>query len=249
MERPTCVDRGLDRKLFSLAGHREHELGHTMRILVVDDELEMRELLGRNLGRSHGVKSVGTCKEALAMLAHARFDVLILDVMLPDGSGIDLCGKLRTEGVEAPILLLTARGEVRSRVAGLDAGADDYLAKPFALSELRARVAALGRRGPVKRDRAVVIGALVVDLEGRRVRVNGRALPLTAKELGIVDLLATRRGRLVPREELIESVWGEVTDSARASLEVLIARIRHKLGESANLLQTVRGVGYMLGAD
>jgi DNA-binding response OmpR family regulator len=201
-----------------------------MRVLVVDDELEMRELLGRNLGRSHGVKSVSTCKEAEDVLAHARFDVLILDVMLPDGSGIDLCAKLRTAGVEAPILLLTARGEVRSRVAGLDAGADDYLAKPFALSELRARVAALGRRGPIRRDRSVVIGALVVDLEGRRVRVNDRALPLTAKELAIVDLLATRRGKVVAREDVIESVWGEVTDSARASLEVLIARIRQKLG-------------------
>lgn len=220
-----------------------------MRILVVDDELEMRELLGRNLGRTHGVKSVGTCREAVAMLAHARFDVVILDVMLPDGSGIDLCAKLRTDGVEAPILLLTARGEVRSRVAGLDAGADDYLAKPFALTELRARVAALARRGPMRRDRAVVIGPLVVDLEGRRVRVNDRALPLTAKELAIVDLLATRRGKVVAREDLIESVWGEVTDSARASLEVLIARIRQKLGASANLLQTVRGVGYLLGAD
>lgn len=220
-----------------------------MRVLVVDDELEMRELLGRNLGRTHGVKSVATCKEAEAMLTQARFDVLILDVMLPDGSGIDLCAKLRSAGVDAPILLLTARGEVRSRVAGLDAGADDYLAKPFALTELRARVAALGRRGPMRRDRAVVIGPLVVDLEGRRVHVNGRALPLTAKELAIVDLLATRRDKVVSREDLIESVWGEVTDSARASLEVLIARIRQKLGQSASLLHTIRGVGYMLGAD
>ena len=227
----------------------KNDVGHEMRVLVVDDELEMRELLGRNLGRTHGVKSVGTCQEAVDVLAHSRFDVVILDVMLPDGSGIDLCGKLRTEGVEAPILLLTARGEVRSRVAGLDAGADDYLAKPFALSELRARVTALGRRGPIKRDRAVVIGALIVDLEGRRVRVDGRALPLTAKELAIVDLLAIRRGQVVPREELIESVWGEVSDSARASLEVLIARIRQKFGESATLLQTIRGVGYLLGAD
>jgi two-component system, OmpR family, response regulator len=218
-----------------------------MRILVVDDELEMRELLSRNLGRTHGVKSVGSCEEAVTVLAHTRFDVLILDVMLPDGSGIDLCSKLRTDGVAAPILLLTARGEVRSRVAGLDAGADDYLAKPFALTELRARVTALGRRGPMRRDRAVVIGPLVVDLEGRRVRVNDRALPLTAKELAIVDLLATRRDKVVAREDLIESVWGEVTDSARASLEVLIARIRQKLGNCAHLLQTVRGVGYLLG--
>jgi DNA-binding response OmpR family regulator len=226
-----------------------HVLGDEMRVLVVDDEREMRDLLQRYLGRTHGVKSVGTCKEAEAMLAHSRFDVLILDVMLPDGSGLQLCAKSRLAGLETPILLLTARGEVRSRVAGLDAGADDYLAKPFALSELRARVTALGRRGPLRRDRAVVIGPLTVDLEGRRVRVNERALLLTAKELAIVDLLATRRGKVVGREDLIESVWGEVTDSARASLEVLIARIRQKLGQSANLLKTVRGVGYMLDGD
>src|SRR6187455_2313805 len=177
-----------------------------MRLLVVDDEDEMRELLGRNLGRVHGVKTAATCQEAEDMLASEHFDVLVLDVMLPDGSGIELCSRLRARGVETPILLLTAKGEVRSRVAGLDAGADDYLGKPFALSELRARVTALGRRGPLRRDRAVVIGPLVVDLEGRRVRLEERALPLTAKELAIIDLLATRSGKIVGREDLLESV-------------------------------------------
>jgi two-component system, OmpR family, response regulator len=221
----------------------------TMRLLVVDDEAEMRELLSRNLGRTHGVKTASTCSEAEELLEAARFDVLVLDVMLPDGSGIELCSRLRSRGIETPILLLTAKGEVRSRVAGLDAGADDYLAKPFALSELRARLAALGRRGPMRRDRAVVIGQLVVDLEGRRVRLQDRALPLTAKELAIVELLATRSGKVVGREDLLESVWGQATESARASLEVLIARIRQKLGEHAGLLQTVRGVGYLLGGD
>jgi two-component system OmpR family response regulator len=220
-----------------------------MRLLVVDDEAEMRELLSRNLGRSHGVKTAGTCGEAEALLAMAQFDVVVLDVMLPDGSGIELCGRLRARGVETPILLLTAKGDVRSRVAGLDAGADDYLGKPFALSELRARVAALGRRGPLRRDRAIVIGPLVVDLEGRRVRLQERALPLTARELAIVDLLATRSGKVVGREDLLESVWGEATESARASLEVLVARIRQKLGSHAHLLQTVRGIGYVLGTD
>lgn len=220
-----------------------------MRLLVVDDEAEMRELLSRNLGRVHGVKTAATCAEAEQALASARFDVLVFDVMLPDGSGIELCSRLRTRGIETPILLLTARGEVRSRVAGLDAGADDYLGKPFALSELRARVAALGRRGPLRRDRAVVIGPLVVDLEGRRVRLENRALPLTAKELAIIDLLATRSGKVVGREDLLGCVWGEVNDSARASLDVLMARIRRKLGPHARLLQTVRGVGYLLGGD
>jgi two-component system, OmpR family, response regulator len=220
-----------------------------MRLLVVDDEAEMRELLSRNLGRVHGVKTAASCQEADDMLAASHFDVIVLDVMLPDGSGIELCSRLRARGTETPILLLTAKGDVRSRVAGLDAGADDYLGKPFALSELRARVAALGRRGPMRRDRAVVIGALTVDLEGRRVRLEDKVLPLTAKELAIVELLATRTGKVIGRDELLESVWGEANDSARASLEVLVARIRQKLGVHAKLLRTVRGVGYLIAGD
>ncbi len=217
-----------------------------MRVLVVDDHLETRQLVVRNLElASHGVKAVMTCAEAEGALMSARFDVVVLDVMLPDGSGVELCARLREAKVHVPILLLTALGDVRSRVAGLDAGADDYLAKPFAISELRARVKALGRRGPMLRDRAVTIGAVVVDFEGRRVSVGGRAVPLTAKELAIVDVLASRRARVVSRDELLESVWGETSDSARASLEVLLTRIRRKLGVHAGLLRTVRGVGYI----
>jgi DNA-binding response OmpR family regulator len=217
-----------------------------MRLLVVDDEPEMRELLSRKLGRDHGIKTAGTCREAQECIRGTHFDLVVLDVMLPDGSGIELCGLLRQSGIQTPILLLTAKGDVRSRVAGLDAGADDYLGKPFALSELRARIAALGRRGPLQRDQALSIGPLTIDLKGRRVRLHEQALPLTAKELAILELLATRSGQVVSRDELLESVWGEVTDSARASLDVLIARIRHKLGAHAQLLQTLRGVGYLL---
>jgi two-component system, OmpR family, response regulator len=221
-----------------------------MRILVVDDHLETRELVTRHLERaSHGVKSVGTCGEALAALAEGPFDVVVLDVMLPDGSGVELCARLRAERLEVPILLLTARGAVRSRVEGLDAGADDYLGKPFALSELRARIMALGRRGPRLRDRTVTLGSLVVDLDARRVRVDEKTVPLTAKELSIVGFLAARRGRVVARHELIEAVWGDVTESAGASLDVLVMRIRRKLGEQGQLLQTVRGLGYTLESD
>jgi two-component system OmpR family response regulator len=173
----------------------------------------------------------------------------VLDVMLPDGSGIELCSELRQAQVDVPILLLTAKGEVRSRVLGLEAGADDYLGKPFAISELRARVNALGRRGPVRRDRCIAIGALRVEVESRTVLLDEAVLPLTARELAIVHLLASRPGRIVTREELFESVWGEINDSARASLDVLIARIRRKLGRHAGLLQTIRGVGYRLEAE
>jgi two-component system, OmpR family, response regulator len=218
-----------------------------MRILVVDDHEETRTLLVRNLELAgHGVKSVETRAEAYALLESSPFDVVVLDVMLPDGSGIELCTELREAKLHVPILLLTARADVRSRVQGLEAGADDYLGKPFALSELRARVHALGRRGPLSRERAVTIDGLIVDVEARRVIVGGKYVPLTAKELAILTLLALRRGRTVSREEVIEAVWGELDDSLRATLDVLVGRIRRKLGASATLLQTVRGVGYCL---
>jgi two-component system OmpR family response regulator len=221
-----------------------------MRILVVDDHRETRELVTRQLERAfYGVASAGTCADARAAIEHEAFDVVVLDVMLPDGSGLELCASLRARKVTVPILLLTARGAVRSRVEGLDAGADDYLAKPFALSELRARVAALARRGPHLRERTVTVGPLAIDLEARRVRVDARIVHLTAKELSIVGFLATRLGRVVTRDELLEAVWGDVTESARASLDVLVMRIRRKLGEHASLLRTVRGLGYALESE
>jgi two-component system OmpR family response regulator len=221
-----------------------------MRVLVVDDDEETRRLLVRNLQlASHGVKAVESCADARDVLAHDRFDVVVLDVMLPDGSGIELCSELRQAEVDVPILLLTAKGEVRSRVLGLEAGADDYLGKPFAISELRARVKALGRRGPVRRDRSVAIGALRVEVESRTVLLDGAVLPLTARELAIVHLLASRSGRIVTREELFDSVWGETSDSASASLDVLVARIRRKLGKHSGMLHTVRGLGYRLEAE
>src|SRR5262249_51267392 len=134
-------------------------------------------------------------------------------------------------------------------VQGLEAGAGDYLAKPFAGSELRARVAALGRRGPMLRHRTGTLGAVGGGFEGRRGRIDGRALPRPANGAALVALPASRRGRVVVRDALIESVWGEVSESAQASLEVLIARVRRKLGAHASVLQTVRGVGYAFEWD
>jgi two-component system OmpR family response regulator len=221
-----------------------------MRVLVVDDHPETRTLVARHLERaSHGVVAVGSSAAAAAALSEAPFDVVVLDVMLPDGSGVELCARWRADGVEVPILLLTARGSVRSRVEGLEAGADDYLGKPFALSELGARVTALGRRGPRLRERVVKVGPLVVELDARRVRVRDKTIALTAKELSIVEFLAGRRNRVVARDELIEGVWGDLSESARASLDVLVMRIRRKLGPDAELLRTVRGLGYALESE
>jgi DNA-binding response OmpR family regulator len=221
-----------------------------LRILVVDDHSETRRLLGRNFERAaHVVKTASSCADAEQALASGKFDVVVLDVMLPDGSGIDLCSRLRAAKESVPILLLTARGDVRDRVVGLDAGADDYLAKPFALSELIARVRALSRRGPIVRDRVATFGEVTVDFEARRVLLAGKEILLTSKELSIVEVLAAKRGAVVERDQLMESVWGDVGDSTKASLEVLVGRIRRKLGASSRLLRTVRGIGYAFRSE
>jgi two-component system, OmpR family, response regulator len=221
-----------------------------VRILVVDDHAGTRKLLDRHLEQAgHVVQAVDSCSEVLAALGASKFDVVVLDVMLPDGSGIELCRQMRKDGRTVPVLLLSARGEVRDRVTGLEAGADDYLIKPFALSELLARVTALARRGPTLRARSSVFGPVVVDFEARRVMNEGKAVPLTAMELSIVEVLATRRGRVVTRDDLIECVWGERTESTESSLEVLVGRIRRKLGASSSVLRTARGLGYLFEWD
>jgi two-component system OmpR family response regulator len=221
-----------------------------LRVLVVDDDAETRHLLVRSLASAgHAARAVASGAEARSALEDQQFEVIVLDVMLPDVSGVELCRSLRRNELTTPIVLLTARGDVRDRVAGLDAGADDYLGKPFAIAELVARVRALGRRGSVRRVAPVRAGDVTVDLEGRRVLLAGRTVALTARELAIVEVLALRRGGVVAREELLEAVWGEVDPAAEASLEVLVGRIRRKLGGPRAPIRTVRGLGYAFESD
>ncbi len=220
-----------------------------MRVLVIDDHAQTRALIRRRLeGEGHVVQEAGSCAEANALLARPP-DVIVLDVMLPDGSGVDLCAGMRARGLSTPVLLLTARGDVRDRVTGLDAGADDYLAKPFAVAELLSRVRALARRGPALREARLQAGAITIDLVRRRVFKDGVPVPLTARELAIVEALALRGGAVMKRDELIEAVWGEATESSRASFEVLITRVRRKLGGPAAPVRTIRNVGYLLELD
>src|SRR3954471_5210024 len=154
-----------------------------MRVLIVDDHPPTRDLIARAMTRAgHVAVAEPTCAAATERLECERFEVAILDVMLPDGSGMDLCRALREGGCSMPILLLTARGGVGDRVAGLDAGADDYLAKPFAMAELVARVRALARRGPAFRAEAVCLGLVRFDLAGRKVTLGDQPLHLTARE-------------------------------------------------------------------
>ncbi|APR79724.1 two component transcriptional regulator, winged helix family protein [Minicystis rosea] len=213
-------------------------------MLIVDDHAEVRDLLARTLRRDgHEIATAATAGEAREHLADHAMDVIVLDVALPDGSGIDLCRALRGDGVRTPVLLLTAHAAVPERVAGLDAGADDFLGKPFAVSELRARVRALGRRGADLRPLEVRCGDARLDFRARRAERVGAEIPLTAREWSLLELLAARAGRFVSRAEIITIVWGDVTDDS-GSLDVIVARIRRKLGEGA--LRTMRGYGYAL---
>jgi len=217
-----------------------------MRILVVDDDAPTRELLARSLGRAgHAAPTAASCQEAEAIVRGEHFDVLVLDVMLPDGSGLDLCRALRQQRVKTPILLLTAQGAVGDRVAGLNAGADDYLPKPFAVSELVARVRALGRRGGL-REEVVVVGEVEIDLGGHRVLLAGKSVEMTARELAILETLARNQRQVVSRDQILESVWGTVSESKANTLDVLMARIRRKLGGASAPIRTVRNLGYLL---
>lgn len=217
-----------------------------MRLLVVDDDEEVRDLLFRALERDgHVVTAVASAEAARVALRTSLADVVVLDLALPDGSGVDLCRELRAEGNGVPVLMLTAHSEVAMRVGSLDAGADDFLGKPFAVAELRARVRALGRRrGSSARIPPLVRGAVTLDFSARRAERSSKSIDLTAREWIVLEMLAARPSRVVARSDLLEEGWGEATDATAASLEVLIGRIRRKLG--SDLVRTIRGEGYSL---
>jgi DNA-binding response OmpR family regulator len=223
-----------------------------MRILVVDDDEDVRSVVGRALiAEGHQVESADSVAGARASIESREPHLAVLDLGLPDGSGLDLCHDLRVEGFSFPILILTARSNVAIRVKGLDAGADDYLAKPFAIAELRARIRALSRRQGAMakplRGARLVRGDLVLDFTKRKATRAGNELPITARQWAILEILAAHDGRVVARATLLEQVWGEATDAAASSLEVLVGRLRKRLG--ADVIRTSRGEGYSFGAD
>jgi len=216
-----------------------------MRVLVVDDDAETLEVVAR---AGHTVVSARSAAEATTALAREEPDVLVLDVMLEQASGIELCARLRSQGLTLPVLFLSARGTVNARVEGLDAGGDDYLAKPFAIRELVARVRALGRRRRPARARRLEMGALTVDFDARHASVQGAEVPVTRREWEILRVLVAAEGGVVTFDEILERAWGDVSPGARASLEVIVARIRKKLviPGTRPLIRTVRGEGYAL---
>ncbi|MHB1310935.1 MAG: response regulator transcription factor [Gemmatimonadaceae bacterium] len=221
-----------------------------MRLLIVEDDPELATVLIRGFGE-HDIDTVHAAT-APAAREHAMlgtFDVLVLDVMLPGGSGFELCRELRRDGRTTPILMLTARDTVDDRVHGLDAGADDYLTKPFAFRELLARVRALARRRPALVPQVVRVADLEVDLSSRRVSRGGHAVELTAKEFALLECLALHADQVMDRAAITAQVWDDNHDPFTNVLEVLVRRLRRKIDDDfqPKLIHTVRGAGYRLG--
>lgn len=219
-----------------------------MKILVVEDSPAARDLLRRALEEAgHTVALAATCEEGRVLARGEQADLAILDVMLPDGSGIDLCRELRAEGRSMPILFLTARHEVEDRIAGLDAGGDDYLRKPFAIAELRARVRALSRRRVATAPARLEHGGTRIDFPARRLTREGRDVPLTAREWAVLAFLAEQPGRVVTRADVVAAAWPRAGPGAFESLDVIVSRLRRKLGERGAIrIRALRGQGLAL---
>ncbi|MDA3649330.1 response regulator transcription factor [Saccharopolyspora indica] len=222
-----------------------------MRILVVEDETSVRDAVVLGL-RSEGYETgtAGDGAQALTEMARSQPDAIVLDLLMPFMDGLTLCRRLRAGGDRTPILVLTARDAVTDRIAGLDAGADDYLVKPFDLEELLARVRALLRRSYPEDEAVLRVADLTVDTAAHRVLRGDRVVELSRTEFALLEVLARNAEQVLPREVITERVWGTDFGPASNSLEVYVRYLRRKLeaGGEPRLVHTVRGIGYRLGA-
>ena len=220
-----------------------------MRILIVEDDTRMAELLRRGLTQDR--HSVDVAADGLTGLQRARsqaYDTIVLDVMLPGLDGIGVARRLRTGGVQTPILMLTARDSVPDIVRGLDIGADDYLTKPFSFEVLRARLRVLARRAGADSGQILQVGDLTIAPATRQVRRGGKLILLTRTEYLLLECMMKCAGRVVSRDALIDAVWGSSDEIGKNALDVFIFQLRSKseAGGAPRLLQTVRGFGYVL---
>ncbi len=223
-----------------------------MRVLIVEDELKMAGLVRRGLiEEGHAADVAGSGEDAVWMAQAHPYDAIVLDVMLPGLSGFETCRRLRNEGVWAPVLMLTARDGVQDRVAGLDAGADDYLAKPFSFAELLARLRALVRRGGVERPTEVCVGSLRLDPAARRAWRGEHELSLSPKEFALLETFMRRPGQVLTRLQLLEHAWDFAYENRSNVVDVYVRYLRGKIDRpfGASSLETVRGVGYRLRED
>ena len=223
-----------------------------MRILIVEDEQKTAAYLSRGLAEAGFAPDVAQDgDEGLHLAQQGHYDLIILDVMLPRRDGLSVLNSLRRSGSDVPVLFLSARDTVTDRVKGLELGADDYLVKPFAFSELLARVRTLLRRGSARQPDILVIGDMEIDLLGNKVKRGGERIELTPKEFLLLSLLARRQGEVVSRAFIAEQVWDMNFDGDMNVIDVVVRRLRQKIDERfpAKLIRTVRGRGYLLEAD
>jgi two-component system OmpR family response regulator len=223
-----------------------------VRVLVVEDEVKMANLLARGLREEgHSVDIADRGEEALWMARAVSYDAIVLDVMLPDGDGFSICRELREQEIWSPVLLLTARDAVDDRVVGLDAGADDYLVKPFSFSELLARLRALRRRVPTERPVTLRVGDLELDPASRRAWRGEEELFLSAKEFALLELFMRRPGETLSRNQLLDAGWDMSYENRSNLIEVYVRYLREKIDRpfGRQAIETVRRVGYRLRED
>ncbi len=220
-----------------------------MRILVVDDEKKIANFIERGLKENHYVVDVARDSENALMTAEINpYDLIILDIMLPGKDGVTVCKELRKNKVSTPVLMLTARDSTRDKVRGLDAGADDYLTKPFAFDELLARVRALLRRETKEKNTILKVGDLELNQLTREVKRQGRPIILTSKEYALLEYFMLNPNQIITRTMISEHVWEESFDSFTNVIDVYVKHLRDKVdkGFTVQLIQTVRGAGYIL---
>ena len=223
-----------------------------MRILIVEDEVKLAGLIRRGLTEeAHAADVAATGEDALWMARRTEYDAIVLDLMLPGVTGVDVCRSLRSDGVWSPILMLTARDGIEDRIGGLDAGADDYLTKPFAFAELLARLRALVRRGAPERPAVLVVGDLRLDPATRRVWRDGAEVVLSRKEFALLETFMRRPGRVLSRFDLLEHAWDYDYENRSNVVDVYVRYLREKIDRpfGRESLETVRGAGYRLRAD
>jgi two-component system OmpR family response regulator len=223
-----------------------------MRVLVVEDEVKLSGLLRRGLTEEGYAADVArTGEDALWMARSVEYDAIVLDLMLPELDGLEVCRRLREGGVWTPVLMLTARNGVDARVAGLDAGADDYLQKPFSFAELLARLRALARRGLPERPAVLEVGSLRLDPATRQVWRGEVEVRLSAKEFALLETFMRRPGRVLSRGQLLEHAWDFAYENRSNVVDVYVRYLREKVDRPFGLaqLETVRGAGYRLRVE